>query len=93
MVFLTRPGVGLPSVSTVAWTFVLNPPLLRPIAWSSPSFLRAGAVLMRAHDGCVDHGVFIDREPISGTEEVLQALLTPIEVCGKVGDDGVRQAA
>jgi hypothetical protein len=45
----------------MAWILVLNPPLLRPIAWSSPSFLSAGAVLMRAHDGTVDHRVFVVR--------------------------------
>jgi len=44
----------------MAWILVLNPPLLRPIAWSSPSFfLSAGAVLMCAHDGAVDHRVFV----------------------------------
>ena len=37
-----RPGVrlkatGLPSASQTAWILVLSPPLLRPIAWSSPS--------------------------------------------------------
>src|SRR6516162_1681787 len=37
------PGVrknasGLPSASTIRWIFVLNPPLLRPIAWFSLSF-------------------------------------------------------
>lgn len=30
--------VGLPKASTVALIFVLNPPLLRPMAWASPSF-------------------------------------------------------
>ena len=29
---------GLPDASTMRWIFVLNPPLLRPIAWFSPSF-------------------------------------------------------
>jgi hypothetical protein len=38
---------------------VLKPPRDRPIAWSSPAFFRAGAVLMRAHDGAVDHRVFV----------------------------------
>jgi hypothetical protein len=38
---------------------VLNPPRERPIAWSSPTFLGAGAVLMSAHDGAVDHRVFV----------------------------------
>jgi hypothetical protein len=43
----------------MAWILMLNPPLLRPIAWSSPSFFeRAGGVLVCAHDGVVDHGVF-----------------------------------
>jgi hypothetical protein len=39
---------------------VLNPPRERPIAWSS-LFLGAGAVLMGAHDGAVDHCVFVVR--------------------------------
>lgn len=43
----------------MAWILVLNPPLLRPIAWSSPFFLSAGAVLMRAYNGAVDHRVFV----------------------------------
>jgi hypothetical protein len=38
---------------------VLNPPRDRPIAWSSPAFLGAGAVLMGAHNGAVDHRIFI----------------------------------
>jgi hypothetical protein len=38
---------------------VLNPPRLRPIAWSSSIFASAGAVLMRADNGAVDHGVFV----------------------------------
>jgi hypothetical protein len=33
-----KKASGLPRASTMAWIFVLNPPLLRPIAWSSPSF-------------------------------------------------------
>jgi hypothetical protein len=45
----------------MAWILVLNPPLLRPIAWSSPAFLSAGAVLMCAYDGAIDHGVFVVR--------------------------------
>jgi hypothetical protein len=40
---------------------VLNPPRERPIAWSSPDFLCAGTVLMRTHDGAVDHRVFVVR--------------------------------
>jgi hypothetical protein len=43
----------------MAWILVLNPPLLRPIAWPLPSFLGAGTVLVCAHNGAVDHGVFI----------------------------------
>jgi hypothetical protein len=38
-----------------------SPPLLRPIAWSSPSFLCAGTVLICPHDRAVDHGVLIIR--------------------------------
>jgi len=38
---------GLPDASTMAWSLVLNPPLLRPIAWSLPSFLGSGTVLVR----------------------------------------------
>jgi hypothetical protein len=38
---------------------VLKPPRDRPIAWSSPTFLGAGAVLMGAHNGAVDHGVLV----------------------------------
>ena len=41
------------------WILVLSPPRERPIAWSSPAFLRAGAMLMGAHDGAVDHRVFV----------------------------------
>src|ERR1700722_1205523 len=33
-----RRPADFPSASTMAWILVLNPPLLRPIAWSSPSF-------------------------------------------------------
>jgi hypothetical protein len=38
---------------------VLSPPRERPIAWSSPAFFGAGAVLMGAHDGAVDHRIFV----------------------------------
>src|SRR5215212_772474 len=54
---------GLPSASTSAWILVVSPPLLRPIAWSGPAFWgrrpRAGRVLMSAHDGAVDHRIFV----------------------------------
>jgi hypothetical protein len=40
---------------------VLRPPLLFPIAWSSSAFFGASAVLMRSHDGTVDHRVFVVR--------------------------------
>src|ERR1700720_659774 len=33
-----KKASGFPRASTMAWILVLNPPLLRPIAWSSPSF-------------------------------------------------------
>jgi hypothetical protein len=55
----------------MVWILVLNPPLLRPIAWFSPSFLGAGAVLARPHNGAVDHGACpvsvkhrLDKQPI-----------------------------
>ena len=38
---------------------MLSPPRERPIAWSWPSFLGAGAMLMGAHNGAVDHRVFV----------------------------------
>jgi hypothetical protein len=43
----------------MVWILVLNPPRERPIAWSSPAFFRAGAVLMGAHDGAVNHCIFV----------------------------------
>ena len=43
------------------WIFVLNPPLDRPIAWPMPTFWGNGTVLMGAHDGAVDHCLFIVR--------------------------------
>jgi len=56
-----KKASGLPRASTMAWILVLNPPLLRPMAWSSPSFFEPGAVLMCAYDGAVDHRVFVVR--------------------------------
>src|SRR5215475_13374303 len=56
---VSRKRSGLPSASTSAWIFVLNPPRLRPSAWSSAFFERAGAVLMSSHDGTVDHRVLV----------------------------------
>ena len=38
---------------------VLNPPLLRPMACDSPFFARPSAMLVGAHDGGIDHGVFV----------------------------------
>ncbi len=38
---------------------VLSPPRERPMAWSSPAFFRAGAMLMATHDGAVHHRVFV----------------------------------
>ncbi len=46
---------------------VLKPPRDRPITWSSPTFLYAGAVLMGAHEGAVGHGVLV----VGLTREVL----------------------
>src|ERR1700761_1138672 len=54
-----KKPVGLPKASTVAWILVLNPPRLRPMAWSSPLFESPGAVLMRTHDCAVDHRPFM----------------------------------
>jgi len=55
----------------MAWILVLNPPLLRPIAWFWSSFLGTGTVLVRAHDGAVDHGVFIVRIGRQNLEHLL----------------------
>ena len=57
------PGVcidstGLPRASTSAWILVVSPPRDRPIA-CSPFFSRPGAMLVSAHDGGVDHHVFV----------------------------------
>jgi hypothetical protein len=49
---------GLHKGSTSAWILVVSPPRDRPIP-CSPFFSRTGAVLMRAHDGGVDHHVFV----------------------------------
>ena len=43
----------------MAWILVLSPPRERPIAWSVPLFGGAGAMLMGAHDGGVDHRIFV----------------------------------
>ena len=50
---------------------MLNPPRERPIAWSSPAFLCAGAVLMGAHDGAVEHRVFVVSIPCEMLENPL----------------------
>jgi hypothetical protein len=50
---------GFPNASVVAWSFVLNPPLLRPRASAWPSFFGSGAVRMRPHHRAIDHGVFV----------------------------------
>src|SRR5476651_901733 len=52
---------GLPNASAKTWILVLRPPLLFPIAWSSPAFFGASAVLMGSHNGTVDHRVFVVR--------------------------------
>src|SRR5215831_6351846 len=70
------PGVsitstGLPSASTTTCILVVSPPRERPIA-CSPFFSCAGAVLMSAHDGGVDHHVFvvvITRQQLENTLE------------------------
>ena len=42
------------------WILVLRPPRERPMAWFSPAFFGAPAlVLMGAHDGAVDHRIFV----------------------------------
>jgi len=51
--------MGLPMASTRLCILVLNPPRERPIAWSSPTFFRAGTMLVGAHDGAVDHRILI----------------------------------
>jgi hypothetical protein len=43
----------------MVWPLVLNPPRECPIAWLSPDFFGTGAVLVSAHDGAVDHRVFV----------------------------------
>lgn len=40
---------------------VLRPPLLRPMACAEPLFARPSAMLMGAHDGGIDHRVFVVR--------------------------------
>ena len=50
---------GLPSASTRAWILVSIPHVIGPIAWSSPAFFGASAVLMGTHNGAVDHRIFI----------------------------------
>jgi hypothetical protein len=54
-----REAGRLPKGSTIALILVLSPPLLRPIASSWPTFLGSGTVLMGAHDGRIDHRVFV----------------------------------
>lgn len=49
---------------------MLRPPRLRPIACAQPPF-GAAAVLVRSHDGRVDHGVFIVRILGQGLENTL----------------------
>ncbi len=51
--------MGLPSASTRAWILVLSPPRDRPIAGPRRLFFGAGAMLVGAHNGAVDHRVFI----------------------------------
>ena len=54
-----KKPIGLPSASAGVWILVLSPPRERPIAWSSPAFLGDGAMLVGAHNGAVDHRVFV----------------------------------
>jgi hypothetical protein len=49
---------GLPRASTSAWIWVVNPPRDQPIA-CAPFFMGAGATLLSAHDGGVNHHVFV----------------------------------
>ena len=61
---MRQPGVsrkrsGLPSAPASAWILVLRPPRLWPSAWSSTFFESAGAALMSARDGAVDHRVLV----------------------------------
>ena len=56
---MSAKPIGLPRTSTVALILVLNPPLLRPMAGSSPHFLSARAMLMGTHNRAVDHRVCV----------------------------------
>ena len=62
-----QPGVrakrtGLPRASTRVWILVLESlPLLPADQLDLRRLLGAGAMLMSAHDGAVDHGVFVVR--------------------------------
>jgi len=67
---VSRKPVGLPNASTVAWILVLRPPRLRPMACAEPPFGTA-AVLVRSHDGRVDHGVLVVRVLGQGLENTL----------------------
>jgi hypothetical protein len=49
---------GLPSASTRTWILVVSPPRERPIA-CSPFFSCAGAMLVSAHYGGIDHHIFV----------------------------------
>src|SRR6516162_8060488 len=49
---------GLPNASASAWILVLGPPRDRPMA-GAPFFSRASAVLVSAHNGGIDHHVFV----------------------------------
>src|ERR1019366_4037018 len=51
--------IGLPRASTSVWILVLNPPVSGRWLGLRRLFLGPGAVLMGAHDGAVDHRIFI----------------------------------
>jgi hypothetical protein len=66
---------GLPSASLAAWILVLKPPRDRPRPWASaPLFFAAsaGSLLMRPHDGGIDHQPFQIGLARQGGEDLVQ---------------------
>jgi hypothetical protein len=79
---------------------VVNPPRDRPMA-CAPSFLGAGAVLVSAHDGGVDHhvlvGVIAGQEPENPLENAalgpsVEALIDDLPVAKALGQVAPRDA-
>ena len=88
-----RKPVGLPNASTVAWILVLRPPRLRPRVCLSGSPFCTSAVLVGAHDGGINHGVFVVRVLCQGFKHPLPDTgLAPARVTGvhdaKVAETG-----